>query len=176
MTGNFRHPLRQSLEDALSAAEDAHGVFAWSNAGLVPNAGEHLFALAYTPNDARNYDYSGVTLECAMTVELKDVSELTADAIPAQTYTVSALTPEVVLRDGDVVLTEGTDYTATYVNNVNAGTATIPITGQGNYTGTLSETFTIRAAEEGEDERDDTPLPAAQMAQMRQTAKPWKGL
>lgn len=56
------------------------------------------FALAYTPNDARNYDYSGVTLECEMTVELKDVSELTADAIPAQTYTVSALTPEVMLR------------------------------------------------------------------------------
>lgn len=82
----------------------------------------------------------------------------------------------MTLRDGDVVLTEGTDYTATYVNNVNAGTATIPITGQGNYTGTLSETFTIRAAAEGEDERDDTPLPAAQMAQMRQTAKPWKGL
>ena len=74
------------------------------------------------------------------------------------------------------MLTVGMDYAVTYANNVSAGTATITITGQGNYTGTLSETFTIRAAEEGEDERDDTPLPAAQMAQMRQTAKPWKGL
>ena len=104
------------------------------------------------------------------------VSELTADAIPAQTYTGSALTPEVTLRDGDMVPTEGTDYTTTCVNNVNAGTATIPITGQGNYAGALSVTFTIRAAEEEEDERDDTPLPAAQMAQMRQTAKLWKAL
>jgi hypothetical protein len=45
-----------------------------------------------------------------------------------------------VMIDG---LAEGRDYTITYENNINAGTATVIIVGQGNYYGTLSETFTI---------------------------------
>lgn len=44
------------------------------------------------------------------------------------------------------VLTEGEDYTVGYKNNVNAGTATIIVTGTGNYYGTLQTTFTINKA------------------------------
>ncbi|SDB32669.1 fibronectin type III domain-containing protein [Eubacterium oxidoreducens] len=41
-------------------------------------------------------------------------------------------------------LEEGTDYTISgYSNNVNAGTATVMISGTGNYTGMLTKTFTI---------------------------------
>ena len=60
-----------------------------------------------------------------------------------QTYTGSALTPAPkVVLDGKT-LEPGRDYTAAYGNNVNAGTATITVTGKGNYTGTASGTFTI---------------------------------
>ncbi len=38
------------------------------------------------------------------------------------------------------------DYSVSYSNNVNAGTATVVITGTGNYTGTLSTQFTIDKA------------------------------
>lgn len=41
------------------------------------------------------------------------------------------------------VLSPGTDYDATYQNAVNAGTATIKVTGKGNYTGTVSRNYTI---------------------------------
>lgn len=41
------------------------------------------------------------------------------------------------------LLTAGTDYTVSYSNNVNVGTGTVTITGKGNYSGTLSKTFTI---------------------------------
>ena len=41
----------------------------------------------------------------------------------------------LVLMDGDKKLVEGTDYTVKYENNTQAGTATIVITGKGNYTG-----------------------------------------
>lgn len=38
---------------------------------------------------------------------------------------------------------EGVDYTLTYSNNVEVGTATITINGIGNFTGTITRTFTI---------------------------------
>ena len=41
---------------------------------------------------------------------------------------------------------EADDYDVTYTNNVNAGTATITLTGKRNYTGTKAQTFTIKRA------------------------------
>ena len=51
----------------------------------------------------------------------------------------------VIAKSGqDVIkLERGTDYTIKYKNNINAGTATIFITGKGRYTGTLEKTFEI---------------------------------
>lgn len=40
-------------------------------------------------------------------------------------------------------LVSGTDYTVSYLNNVNAGTATVIIAGRGNYTGSVKKTFKI---------------------------------
>ena len=40
-------------------------------------------------------------------------------------------------------LVEGKDYTVSYANNINVGTATVTITGKGNYTGTITKTFKI---------------------------------
>ena len=52
--------------------------------------------------------------------------------------------PESPYEPGaDVRLTEGTDYTVTYSNNVNAGEAVVTFTGKGNYTGTITKKFTI---------------------------------
>lgn len=40
-------------------------------------------------------------------------------------------------------LTAGTDYTVSYANNINIGTAIVKITGKGSYGGTVSKAFTI---------------------------------
>ena len=56
-------------------------------------------------------------------------------------YTGAALEPPVTVKDGEKALVEGTDYTVTYADNTAAGTATVTITGMGNYTGTLTATF-----------------------------------
>ena len=47
---------------------------------------------------------------------------------------------------GDRTLVSGTDYSVAYANNTKAGTATVTITGKGNYTGTKSATFKISPA------------------------------
>ena len=58
-------------------------------------------------------------------------------------YDGTAKEPAVTVKDGDVVLTKDVDYTVAYLNNVNAGTATVVVTGMGNYSGTKTATFTI---------------------------------
>ena len=72
---------------------------------------------------------------------------LKVDPIPAQTSTGTAITPTLVVKDGDEVLTLNTDYTVTYSNNTNAGinTATVTIRGAGPYANTItaSAKFTI---------------------------------
>lgn len=58
-------------------------------------------------------------------------------------YTGSMIKPAVkVVYDGKT-LSSGTDYTVSYVNNINAGTASVKITGKGNYEGTVTKSFTI---------------------------------
>ncbi len=73
----------------------------------------------------------------------KPISEVTIGSISAKTYTGSAFTPSPALKNGDVKLVKGTDYTVTWKNNVNAGTASAVFTGKGNYTGTATKTFKI---------------------------------
>ena len=73
---------------------------------------------------------------------------VTADMIGAmadETYTGSPITPQPVVMDGNTILTSGTDFDFSYDENINAGenTATLTITGKGNYMGTASRTFTI---------------------------------
>ena len=63
--------------------------------------------------------------------------------IPDQTYTGSAIEPEVTITDGETALTLGTDYTVEYSDNTNAGTAKVTISGAGNYGGSIEKTFTI---------------------------------
>lgn len=59
------------------------------------------------------------------------------------TYNGSAQTPSIVVSFGSVILDLDTDYSVLYSNNINAGTATITVTGKGNYKGTKTLDFTI---------------------------------
>ena len=90
-------------------------------------------------------NYTG-TKSANFTINPKNASNLTINAISAVTYNGSAQTPAVTVRDGSTTLTNGTHYTVAYSNNTNAGTATVTITGMGNYTSTKNANFTINKA------------------------------
>ena len=77
---------------------------------------------------------------------IKIIQDTWIQDIPSVTYTGSAKTPSVTVKDGDYTLVEDKDYTVTYSNNTNAGTATATVTGKGNYTGSVSKNFTINKA------------------------------
>ena len=79
------------------------------------------------------------------TIFPKNVTADMIGTIDTQTYTGSAIMPQPVVKDLRKELTSGKDFTFGYDKNTNAGvnTATLTITGQGNYTGTANKTFTI---------------------------------
>ena len=58
-------------------------------------------------------------------------------------YTGAALTPKPTVKVGATTLREGADYTLSHKNNTNAGTASVTVTGKGNYTGSRKATFRI---------------------------------
>lgn len=63
--------------------------------------------------------------------------------------------PDVTVTYGDKTLAAGTDFTVSYKDNVKEGTATVTITGAGNYTGIINTTFTITAAPGKDDSGKD---------------------
>ena len=73
----------------------------------------------------------------------KEISSLSFSSISSKAYTGKAIKPSVTVKDGTKTLVKGTDYTISYKNNKNIGTATVTITGKGSYTGTKSLTFKI---------------------------------
>lgn len=109
-------------------------------------------SLSSTSNYTSDSDYYEVTVSPAT------VTDAMISTIAEQTYTGGPLTPEVEVKHGKTTLVEGTDYTIAYADNIEAGTATVTVTGQGNYTGEATATFTIvnHAAPDTENEASVT--------------------
>lgn len=72
---------------------------------------------------------------------------LTGDTAAELVYDGNAKEPGVIVRIGGQTRIKDVDYTVTYENNVNAGTATIIIEGQGILRGTATRTFEITTAD-----------------------------
>ena len=72
------------------------------------------------------------------------ISKVSVDNIKTQKWTGKAVKPKPVVEYNGITLKAGTDYTLAYKNNVKAGsTATITLTGKGNFKGTKTVTFKI---------------------------------
>lgn len=91
-------------------------------------------------------NYSG-TLKKTFRIKPMDLSGVNINNIATESYTGSAVRPEPVVyvntASGRVYLKENVDYVYAYENNVEPGTATVTITGCGNYTGSRKKTFRI---------------------------------
>ncbi|MCR4740893.1 MAG: leucine-rich repeat domain-containing protein, partial [Lachnospiraceae bacterium] len=74
------------------------------------------------------------------------VSNATVSDVEDFPYSGSAWTQAATVELGGEDLTEGRDYRISYKNNVKPGTATMTVTGKGNYGGTKKVTFKITKA------------------------------
>ena len=88
-------------------------------------------------------DYTG-TASANFTITAASLASAKVTAAAA-VYSGSALTPTPTVTLGGATLKAGADFTATYSANVKVGTATVKVTGSGNYAGTATGTFKITA-------------------------------
>lgn len=90
--------------------------------------------------------FTGST-EKTFTINSAEISGCTFAPIADVTYNTRAHTPEVTVAISGRTLEADKDYTVSYASNVNAGTATVTVTGKGNFTGSANTTFTIAKAD-----------------------------
>lgn len=72
-----------------------------------------------------------------------NMSAATIAAISDQLYTGLDIRPQISVTLNNLTLRENMDYYVSYDNNRNVGTATVTVTGIGNFTGTKTVTFRI---------------------------------
>ena len=94
------------------------------------------------------YEANGSDADIFFDINAASISSTTIEGIKDAEYTGKAITQKVEVTTADgLVLTLGKDYRVSYSNNVNPGTATVTITGCGNYTGEIVKTFKITKKE-----------------------------
>lgn len=155
----------------LSGYNTVDGTYAWKDGTTVLNTeGEQTFKIVFTPKDLTKFQ----PIELEMTLHVLKAA-LTETGITLENdslvYNGDVQTPQVTVthtvQDGQTLtLIKDRDYTLTYENNKDAGTATITIEGKGAYTGRFVKTFTIEKAALSITAQDKTirvgdPLPAA---------------
>ena len=78
-----------------------------------------------------------------------DIRNCIVSGITDKEYTSEAITHDITVTDGETLLLEGIDYTVTYSNNIEVGTATVTITGMGSYGAEVQKEFQITAPDLG---------------------------
>lgn len=71
------------------------------------------------------------------------LAKVNVKKIPDQTYTGKAIEPELTVTYKNTPLVKGTDYTVSYMNHTEIGTAKAVLTGIGKYAGTKSVSFKV---------------------------------
>ena len=90
---------------------------------------------------------------CKKVLETAEIPALSRISISKASVTLSTSTyaydgkakkPGVTVKLNGKTLKNSTDYTVSYSNNTKVGTAKVTITGKGNYTGSVSKTYSIK--------------------------------
>ena len=142
-------PITQDLSQPVAVL--GNGVSLTENMLAIKMGNSYMTPYTLKPVAQGNQIYARLSLTQldAEDIVLKQVSGFTYDgtkqkpSVTVQRY-VKPDSYGTGMDKGD--LTEGTDYTVSYKDNVNAGTATVTITGIGCYTDSVARTFTIAKA------------------------------
>lgn len=93
--------------------------------------------------------YEG-SLEKTFNITAANIGNADITGITDAEYTGSPITPEPEVSYSGIKLEKGKDYEVSYANNKAIGTASVIVTGKGNYTGSTSVNFQITKSMEAE--------------------------
>lgn len=118
--------------------------------GITLNSVTHEVIVAPQGSDYYNISVDGELFSVsAITLELESIeSHILGLNETTFIYTGEEIRPSVITDD---TVLEGLDYSLIYSNNIEIGTGSVTILGEGNYTGTVSLDFTITASEKSEE-------------------------
>ncbi len=85
-------------------------------------------------------------IEIVSAPEKIKLSNVKISGLKNKTYTGKAIKQNITLTYNGKKLAQGTDYTVSYSNNKNVGTASVIIKGKGDYTGSVNKNFKISKA------------------------------
>lgn len=120
----------------------------WSvSSSAVPSVGStEMYEVKFTPEDASKYEWiSEYVKPTVLPKSLTAAGVIIGEVTGTYTYDKTEKVPTVIVTDSEATITVS-DYEYSYSNNVSAGTATVTVTAKGNYTGSVSRTFTIAKA------------------------------
>ena len=120
------------------------------NTGEPNNKGGNQRFIRMYPNGLwDDYEDDSYAFICEFGGSIFSINDATI-TLSQNTYVYDGLTktPSIVVKYKGNVLKKDADYTVSYSNNVNAGTAKIVISGKGSYSGSVARTFKIEKAEQ----------------------------
>ncbi|MCD8014608.1 MAG: fibronectin type III domain-containing protein [Lachnospiraceae bacterium] len=124
------------------------GVLAFDSITL-PSTYLITFSVALPASTAEMQIYLTITTEDTASIDINKCSLYSEYMSDDYIYNGEEKTLYFELSYNDeYYLTEGTDYTVTYDDNVNAGLVTATISGTGIFTGSITQTFTIKKADQ----------------------------
>lgn len=166
LCGNYKGRKSLQLYDISSASVDGlEKSYGYNGSAIIPE-----FSLVYKEKalvNGANYTYTisnntniGIgkitvsgygkyygSFDINFDIVKTNASNFTIYGLTDMPYTGSEQIPAASVIYGSTYLIEGTDYEIEYKNNINAGTATVVVTGIGGYTGTLTDTYVIYQVE-----------------------------
>ena len=102
-------------------------------------------------------DYAG-TVEKGFTITQANIANAEIGKISDQTVTGEAIEPELEISYNGTQLRKSEDYDVEFANNIETGTATVKITGKGNFRGTTETSFNITETLESKLEKAEAEL------------------
>lgn len=143
------------MDDAVAAAYNKKAQkptpkLTWNGKTLTKNKDYTYDEVSYKEPGIYKVQVTGVgnyTDSRVLTYEIYEhgvpASKFTVSKVTDQKYTGNRITPAVTVKYNDVKLTAGVNYEIRYENNLNVGTASVYIIGQGGYKGSKRINFKI---------------------------------
>ena len=146
--------------------------FTFSGNDTVKGTNVGTYDMELKPSDFtnNNQNFSKVTfviVDGQLSITSKSINSegMTVEKPADVTYTGKVQQQKPVVKDGDKMLVEGTDYTLAYSKDAtNVGKVTVTVTGMGNYSGSVDVTYRITkrsvnlTSETASKQYDGTPL------------------
>ena len=119
------------------------GSAVYQSANAASGIAVHITGITLSGDAADNYELSTSSLETTGTITPKNMVGVTIGSVPNQYYTGSELRPTLEVKDNGKSLRENVDYTVSYRNNIEVGSAQAIVAGMGNYGNTKAISFGI---------------------------------